>query len=141
MWAERRIVNVKMAVHIVTTGLQRVNILLKQLKEQGSSSETNSCSAIQKFPYVSLLTTACPCPCLETDDNVLRSTVSHPASLRSILVSPSSYLRFVIQAIILLQVFPAKPRNYSSFPCVPHFPILCYHTISYTIEILQVPLM
>jgi hypothetical protein len=65
---------------------------------------------------------------------LLRSTISHPASLRSILVLPSSYLRLVFQAIILLQVFPAKPRNYSSFPCVPHSPILCYRTISYTIE-------
>ena len=65
---------------------------------------------------------------------LLRSTISHPASLRSISVLPSSYLRLVFQAIILLHVFPAKPRNYPFFPSVPHIPTLCYHTILYTIE-------
>jgi hypothetical protein len=31
VWVERRIVNVKLVVHIVTTGLQRVNVLSQYL--------------------------------------------------------------------------------------------------------------
>ena len=35
VWAERGIVNVKLVVHIVTTGLQRLKIVAKQQSREG----------------------------------------------------------------------------------------------------------